>query len=192
VALNILSHERASLDADSGDSAGVMGDLDLEAPAGSFLGADGADDGTEAIAVATGQGARRLLHELLGRSNASGPAQRIERHRAAEVMSLIEVARLAGGSLPPSAGKLAATNLGRRMRDVALALEGPHGTVMGADAPLDGLAQDMALWVSGLSIAGGTDDIQRNIVGERDLGLPPEPRVDKDVPFRELRQGTMR
>ena len=192
VALNILAHERASLDADSGDSAGVMGDLDLEAPAGSFLGADGADDGTEAIAAATGQGARRLLQDLLSRSSTSGPAERVERHRVAEVMSLIEVARLAGGSLPPSAGKLAATNLGRRMRDVALALEGPYGTVMGADAPLDGLAQDMALWVSGLSIAGGTDDIQRNIVGDRDLGLPPEPRVDKDVPFRELRQGTIR
>jgi hypothetical protein len=39
-----------------------------------------------------------------------------------------------------------------------------------------------------LRIAGGSDQVQANIVGERALGLPAEPRTDKDVAFRDLAQ----
>ena len=49
-----------------------------------------------------------------------------------------------------------------------------------------------ANWDPALSIAGGTDEIQRGIVAERVPGLPREPRTDRDVPFKDLTSGTQR
>ena len=190
VALQILLHERASLDADSDTGGGIMGDLDLGAPAGSFVGAAKQDDGMDAIAAASGERAKQLLLECLDRSGRREDP--VARQRVVEVFSLIDIARYSGGRLAPSLGKLASTQLMRRVRDTALWLLGPGGTLAGHDAPFDGLVTDMALMVPGLSIAGGTDEIQRNIVGERELGLPAEPRVDKDIAFKDVLQGTVR
>jgi alkylation response protein AidB-like acyl-CoA dehydrogenase len=60
--------------------------------------------------------------------------------------------------------------------------------ILGADATCDprGELQTLFLTAPSLSIRGGTDEIQRNIVGERVLGLPTEPRVDRDQPFDQL------
>ncbi len=46
--------------------------------------------------------------------------------------------------------------------------------------------QQAYLWAPGIRIAGGTDEIMRNIIAERVLRLPPEPRVDKGIPFRDV------
>ncbi|MCE7885110.1 MAG: hypothetical protein DYH08_14855 [Actinobacteria bacterium ATB1] len=56
----------------------------------------------------------------------------------------------------------------------------------GNDAPLKGGWQAYFLGLPGIRVGGGTDDIQRNIIGERVLGLPGEPRIDKDLPFSEI------
>ena len=61
--------------------------------------------------------------------------------------------------------------------------------VIGPDA-LDDERSEWAYAISflpGLKSAGGTEEILRNTVGERVLGLPPEPRLDKGIPFSELR-----
>jgi alkylation response protein AidB-like acyl-CoA dehydrogenase len=73
----------------------------------------------------------------------------------------------------------------KKTSDLALALQGPAGMLAGADAPAAGAWQQQFLNAPAMRIAGGSDEIQRKIIGERVLGLPSEPRVDKDVPFRD-------
>ena len=59
-------------------------------------------------------------------------------------------------------------------------------------APHHGFWQQQFLNQWGIRIGGGTDEVQRNVIGERVLGLPREPRPDKDVPFRELARAVAR
>jgi alkylation response protein AidB-like acyl-CoA dehydrogenase len=92
-------------------------------------------------------------------------------------------ARRAGTPPGPegSIAKLATNALIRAVASLGLESEGPAGTV----AREGDEWQTMWLVSPSLSIRGGTDEIQRNIIGERALGLPPEPRLDKDRPFDE-------
>jgi alkylation response protein AidB-like acyl-CoA dehydrogenase len=70
--------------------------------------------------------------------------------------------------------------------DLAIALEGAHGMLASTDAPQDGFWQKQHMAQFSSRIGGGTNEVHRNMIGERALGLPPEPRDDKDVPWRDL------
>jgi acyl-CoA dehydrogenase len=83
-----------------------------------------------------------------------------------------------------SIGKLVGARLRQEMASWALELQGPAGTVM-EETPW----QAAYLSTPGLRIAGGTEEVLRNIIAERVLGLPPEPRDDKRVPFRQVPVG---
>jgi alkylation response protein AidB-like acyl-CoA dehydrogenase len=69
--------------------------------------------------------------------------------------------------------------------DLLMEIEGAAGMLSGKDAPDDGRWQTTFLnqWMS--KLGGGTDNIQRNTLGERVLGLPGEARSDKDLPFKD-------
>ena len=110
----------------------------------------------------------------------------------ARIVTLIDIAAFAGGSMHPSLAKNLTTRMLRQFRDCTLSIQRASGMLRGEDAPFGGVFQDAALTMPGLFIAGGSEEIQRNIIGERILGLPGEPRVDKDVPFREVRQQASR
>jgi len=85
--------------------------------------------------------------------------------------------------------KLVAAGKTQEIAAYGLDLIGMAGPAMAAEMPLQGLFEEALLYSPALRIAGGTDEILRNIIAERVLGLPPDVRVDKDVPFRDVPSG---
>jgi alkylation response protein AidB-like acyl-CoA dehydrogenase len=82
--------------------------------------------------------------------------------------------------------KLAYARYMKALTEAAVDMQGAHGLINGADGPAGSMWMRRFLHSPSLRIAGGSDQVQANIVGERALGLPAEPRDDKDVPYREL------
>ncbi len=85
-----------------------------------------------------------------------------------------------------SIGKLALSEVARRCNHVHSMISGANGMLKATDDPLDAVVAEVLVSTPGQSIAGGTDEIQHNIIGENVLGLPREPAPDRGLPFREV------
>jgi alkylation response protein AidB-like acyl-CoA dehydrogenase len=112
----------------------------------------------------------------------------------------VKAVKEAGGDVPgmPNVAKLSMSQIVRLTRDLGLRISGPSGMLHAYDAddkaslvqatgdPFAGGVTEMALFAQAPPIYGGTDQVQRNIIGERVLGLPKEPNNDRVTPFSAL------
>jgi alkylation response protein AidB-like acyl-CoA dehydrogenase len=106
-------------------------------------------------------------------------------------------ARLRGSQPGPEASirKIMADEHGQRVMSVARDIIGADALVIGPDDSVAGKHIRSKSWYSGfmfsqaLTIGGGTTEVQKNILGERVLGLPAEPNPEKGLTWAESRRG---
>ena len=113
--------------------------------------------------------------------------------RSAKWMALRARAELAAGEGLGPAGsliKLVGSHVARAAARVHTLISGADAMLAGADAPRDGLIAEVLVSVPAVSIAGGTDEIQRNIIAERMLRMPKESSFDGNRPFRDVPRNT--
>ncbi|MHB8466823.1 MAG: acyl-CoA dehydrogenase family protein [Acidimicrobiales bacterium] len=164
----------------------VAGHLELRS--GAFVGMAG----TAREGVVDADGVASLIRLATERGRIS---EAVIRQDLARLHSLVEIAEWhlgrmqAGGAAGAgNIAKLRNSEIVRLARDLGCRILGVHATVVGEGAASGGTVQDLTVMSPAPSIYGGSDQVQRNIIGERVLGLPREPGPPKDTPFRDLLQ----
>ena len=183
VAMTMLQHERDA-DAIGHDGGGdVINQVDLNAPVGQVQEEQQKGGTTSGFFYATGSVKDDVTFNMVKQLASSDDpvlgdtATKAKMHR--ELLDLNS-----GRDLPPSVGKLLNSALCRELRDLGFAA-GPASQLSSEDSVDGGHFLKSALFAAGMSIAGGTDEIQRNIIGERVLGLPREPSVEANADRKE-------
>ena len=198
VAMTTLSHERDPDNAGMGDGA-AFGRVDMTVPVGEHSAA--LKDNVDGFSLALSGGVTKILDNLVDHYDAADDP--VARQRLMQILEQRRTSRWsgqrataaakAGGQPGPEVStlKLIGSEIGRQIRDVGLETMGADGMLWGDDAPERGLFHAYSMFTPAQSIAGGTDEVQRNIIGERVLGLPREPgeTEQRQTPWSELPRG---
>ena len=188
-----LMAERAGLGTGGSGGAGNAFPGPIAEPARTIASATtsarSAPAGPAAVDCAAAQRLIKLAQEL-GRNNDPNIRQKLAQLYTMQQLGRYSALRAKSPSQrtggEPNIAKLMMSELLRLQREVGNEIIGANGMVMGTDTPGGGMVQEVTLFSPGPSIYGGTDQVQRNIIGERVLGLPKEPGPAKDTPYKEL------
>jgi alkylation response protein AidB-like acyl-CoA dehydrogenase len=149
-----------------------------------------------AIGSGGGGGSRNSVHDLIEFARRRGVeddpvvrqglADLYAKSRIQRFLSMRTLTAASKGRVPGpegSIGKLFGAQVMTQLGELALAIAGPSGMARVDD---DYRWHQPLLGAPAAHIAGGSDEVMKNIIGERVLGLPGEPRVDKGVPWRDV------
>ena len=199
VANTTLNHERSGIgEASGGFGRALTGSVagHLERPCHEFLQGARPQMGQGHISPGT---IKRFIALAEQRGLLGEP---LVRQRLAELYTRVQVitwnAKRARGGAGGRTGvegplaKIAMTEAVGCGRELGCAILGPDAQLWGADSVTAGWFQELVVFSPAPGIYGGTDQVQRNIIGERGLGLPKEPGPARDTPFKDLPANTIR
>ena len=182
-----LAYERSTMgDNARGPRQPGVGERDQTEDAGSVTASKGATDiDLWAMAREHGRADDPVIRQAVARVHSLRMVNRWNGQRAK--------AQLTQGTSSPilSLGKLAMSQILHEGAKVQTAIVGASSMLVDPAFPDAADANFLSLNAYFTSIGGGTDQIQRNIIGERVLGLPKEPEADRDLPFSQVRKATV-
>lgn len=192
VANTTLTFERNSIGGENvaAPSAALAGTIagQLQRPAGSFGGATPALGGG---IVGPGR-VKQLVKFARDNGSIDDPTIRQDLIRLHTLLQITgwHVGRMkSGNAATGSEGnlmKLRNSDITRLAREVGCRILGAGAMLTGPDSPTSGAIQELTVFSPAPAIYGGSDQVQRNIIGERGLGLPKEPGPDRNTPFSDL------
>lgn len=150
-------------------------------------------DYSEILALAReakGQDGRPLLHDAAFRQRLADWFVRAEGYKLGKFRTMTALSKGQTPGPEASIGKIVTANQLQDITNAAIEAQDHYGVIADpAYAPMEAIFQQSYMWAPGLRIAGGTDEILKNIIAERVLGLPGDPRADKDAAFKDLPAG---
>jgi alkylation response protein AidB-like acyl-CoA dehydrogenase len=140
--------------------------------------------------TASGPNGGALMQDGAFRQNLADWVVKAEGYRLGKFRTMTALSKGQTPGPESSIGKVITANQLQDICNAGIEAQDHYGIIADSElSPLEALFQQSYMWAPGLRIAGGTDEILKNIIAERVLGLPGDVRVDKDVAFKDLPTG---